>query len=363
MCDPCREAYRPRCLTVAQSVWESIPWKRRLDSTLVAHIGQYVDSRFLVEVLFYGFQRLFDELRRSMLGPNFPVERSGLSVDEAKQLVQTYAPRRVVSETTAEQILDAHLRPVAEDLLKELRRQFALVGHALDLRKAEEWQEDIKDRIAAYVRDSFPSGQVYVRCLHYAAILMVPPHRVFRHLAFGESVVDEPWTLDWEKGRIKLAPRRQLNFGPYLGRFPPYAWAKLGLGQSLANQIRLWTCLALEQLGSKAREAMARWDEATFHDYPFDADREPHGGTTSPAESNYARDKRWLARRLATSGSILLHMWTLTKGFDSTYGLSRLPVRKANQSRRHLELPQGVDNDYLDELLQSGLGFRWVPDI
>ena len=309
LCDPCRERYRSRCLGVASAIWQSVPWRHRPSLALT---GQYLDTRFLFEVRDVRLQRIIVDWRSSLLGGDVPIDRDSMSASQAKQLLKLYAPNRRlhgwsgVSEDELERLerqevleeLDARGAPV----IKEVKRLLASLvgGREWSVAAAESRWTRVDEAIVRAIREWIPSGPVFLQCLRVARRAKVAPHRVFRHLAFGESIVDDPWLILFRHDRVRerLKMRRPPNFGPYLGRFPPTRWGEIGRRQSLENLIRVWTCYSLEMLGLTARGAMFMWDGQRFHDHPFRVAEDDLDRTTSAAESNYSRDKKWLEARL-----------------------------------------------------------------
>lgn len=251
-----------------------------------------VDVRFLFEVNDLGLERELRELRVELLGTEALADKHSLSTDDALYLARQYAPKRDFTVPRdlggAEAVLGHGLESKLEYFVGEIRRAYMEFtrqpGFSEDLGGVFEYAHELLDQL-------LPSGPVFEKCLGLAVPRHLAPHRVFLQSLFGDPVVERPWhpTVD---GEFRWQQPR--NSGPYLGRLPPARWKALGLRQCMQNLIRVWTCWSLEQTGLPARRALETWNGLDFHDCPVEL---YEGGTTSPAESNYVRDKKWLRGR------------------------------------------------------------------
>src|SRR3990172_10506320 len=293
LCDECAEDRTKHCVKFAADVWSNIRWDGQIDQ-----VGQYIDTRFLFEALEVPFQRLTHTLRRQWLGRDEALDPAVLSVEEARRIVLLYAPRRRPWGQNAEEIFDSNLTGLADYFVDRVLGYYAEIAEELlhpttHTSRAYAGKDPLDDAESMAERDMeeewLPSGAIFLECLKLGYIVRAPPWQVFRHVVLGEGVVPEPWRLPKQQ--------RPGNSGPYLGRIPPARWKHLGVRQSLRNLIRTWCCFCLEKLGLTAREAMRLCDMQAFHYHAF-AFEEDDAGPTTAYESNYARDKRWLRRRL-----------------------------------------------------------------
>ena len=298
LCHTCSESITQRCLAKAEEIWRAIPWDSQ---SQIERLGQYIDSRFVCEVFDLHLQDLFRKWRLQIFGSEGFRDVEALTLEEAVEIVQLYAPNRWdIYRDDPKRVIDRELQPVLELITDNARMHYEELGGGLaqmrdwlcsvtsDLPPRRPNLEDPAEQIMAEVQELLPSGPIFLHCLAVGVVLGLTPSRVFRHAIFDESIVDEPW--GYRNGQL----------GPYLGRFPPTRWKNVGLKMPLRNLIRLWCSFCIERLtGRTARAATRVWDEARFHDHWWNVETERAGSTvTQGYEPNYKRQKDWLRRRM-----------------------------------------------------------------